>query len=114
MPRSKPSATGNSESRRTNVLLEGIRKEVRLIAENHLALRTDIDRIKSRSQLLDVLHSEFQTFKGALLEIAGDVKVLKGDVAELKRDVKVLKADVATLKTDVKDLTTRLTTIEAK
>ena len=77
----RKSGTDVLESGRKDASLEAILKEVRLIAETQMAIRPNIEDIKFRLMMLDVIHKDFGVVKGALMELTRDLKALKGELA---------------------------------
>jgi len=67
------------------ILLEEIRENVKILAEGQIAIRDNLDIVKS----------DVSTLKS-------DVSTLKSDVSTLKSDVSTLKSDLATFKEDTK------------
>lgn len=100
-----------TEKNHVATLLERIDRNVTVVSENVLGLR-----------------SEFDAFKMALFDVDGIVNLIlpavqsnTKDIQEIKKtngriegDVKALKKDVTELKKDVKDVKERLTAVEAK
>jgi len=74
------------------ILLEEIRENVKILAEGQIAIRDNLDIVKS----------DVSTLKSDVSTLKSDVSTLKSDVSTLKSDVSTLKSDLATFKEDTK------------
>ena len=81
------------------ILLEEIRENVKILAEGQIAIRDNLDIVKSD---VSTLKSDVSTLKSDVSTLKSDVSTLKSDVSTLKSDVSTLKSDLATFKEDTK------------
>jgi hypothetical protein len=76
---------------RMGILVEGIRSDIKGVADGVVLLREELDGVKTDLE-------DLKTDVGALRT---DVDVLKTDVAVLRTDVEVLKVDMDIVKTEL-------------
>lgn len=78
----------------TQILLEGLRSDIKLIAEQHSTTQQEIVGMRVKLEKLDKLEV--------------DVAIIKSVVQSHSIDIKEMKADIGTLKSDVKRIEQKL------
>ena len=71
------------------ILIEGLRDDVKLVAEGVSTINDKLDRHTEENK------KDFEKIENGLLKLEVDVSTLRKDVAFLKTDVTTLKTDVA-------------------
>ena len=94
MPSRKPvkplkEPTAAEATGRTNALLENLHGEFKTFGEGISTVRARVERMEPT---LNALFAEFQTFKMAVHELAGDMREIKKDVKDVKNRLTAVEA----------------------
>lgn len=110
----------DSAAGRTNVILEGVQSQLRVVADGLISLEETFSR-KLTQELqpikaeLGIVKAAVEVHTGQLTALTSDVSVLKSDMSMLKTTVKAIetKLDAKANKTDHDDLESRVEALEA-
>ena len=87
------------EWKRSEILLEAIRGDIKVLAEGHAALDRKVDT--KIDALREDLGGQISDLKSVVKSHSQDIKDLKIDVKDIKTDVKEMKADLKEVKKDL-------------
>ena len=118
----------NSEARRTNVLLESIQKDIRLLAERVSGVRSELATVKDAVGELDAemrlvkpvvqalapVPDELKSMADVLRTHGEDLKVLRYTTGKSSQELESVKTELRLIRSDLSTFTKRLSEVEAK
>ena len=109
-----PQSTGADETRRTNMLLESLRKEITLVAEGVVDVRRRLKKVEGETALLPTLRDEVKSLGDVLRSTVDDLKALRFFTGDTPRELEAVKTELRLVRSDLSAYAKRLETAEAR
>ena len=113
-----PVPSNTDESRRTNVLLEALRKKFHAFGEGLAAARRKLGSVKAAVGDLDadmrLVKDEFKSMANVLRAHGEDLKVLRYTTGESSRELEHVKTELRLIRGDLNAYAKRLADVEAR
>lgn len=109
-----PKPANNSETQRTNVLLETLQKDVSVIAEGVVDVQGRVKRLEDDLGSLTPLCDEVKSMGDVLRGVAKELDVVRFSTTESHHELGRVKTELRLIRSDLKAFDKRLALVEAK